>query len=635
MRSEHYYLTTPIYYVNDVPHLGHAYTTIAADALARWHRMFGTNTRFLTGTDEHGLKIEKAATERGITPQELADSVVIRFEELWQKLDISHDDFIRTTQDRHKLFVQDLWRRLHANGDIYLGSYEGWYCVADEAFYTEKEIVNGLSPTGRPVELVREPSWFFRLSRFQEPLLKWYKDNPDCIRPKERYNEIVSFVEGGLNDLSVSRANLNWGIDAPETEGHTVYVWLDALTNYMSALGPLDEPLSQKFWPADLHLIGKDILRFHAVFWPAFLLSAELSLPRQVFAHGWWTVEGEKMSKTTRNVVDPNRLIEEYGSDAVRYFVLREVPFGSDGDFSHRAMIDRVNADLANDIGNLMNRVSGMTMRYFDNCVPAGNVDSEIATDWEATVAEADELMQNCQFNRALERIWAFLGQMNVYIDHKAPWKLAKDPNAADELAAILRTCLEACAALGSIVMPIMPDTSVKIAAWLGTEKVEPASFSRLKDGTRLGPLLPLFPRIEEDTKTERLAAIAREIEGDAVEETAFTPDPLQDETSIDDFFSTDLRVGLITTAEDLPKSKKLLKLQVDVGEAAPRQILAGIKLHFSPEDLVGRKVVVVANLKPAKLMGLESQGMVLAASDVSGLTLVDPGDRSPGARVK
>ena len=628
-----HYITTPIYYVNDVPHLGHAYTTIAADTLARYWRAQGEPTWFLTGTDEHGQKIAKTAAERGLSPQGLADEVVTRFQALWTRFGSSHDDFIRTTEPRHKSVVQALWQRLEATGDIYLGGYEGYYCVADEAYYTEKELVGGMSPTGRPVELVQEPSYFFRLSKYQEPLLRWL-DEHKPIAPASRLNEVRSFVAGGLKDLSISRTRVDWGVPVPGNPEHTVYVWLDALTNYLSALGGLDSPRAQQFWPSVTHLIGKDILRFHAVYWPAFLMSAQLPLPQKIFAHGWWTIEGQKMSKTTRNVVDPHSLIDAYGVDAVRYFVLREVPFGDDGDFSHRALMQRFNADLANDLGNVVNRVDGMIRRYFEAVVPTQDADQVLLGQAQAMHAHVRTAMQDVAFHRALEAIFAVISEANQYVERSAPWKLHKAGDLAT-LGTVLRTLAEVCTHVGQAIAPFMPATSERIAAWL--------PLSGPVAGRTLGELSPLFPRMDAQAIQKKLDEVERTMSADAPAPAAESavptgPEPLKAEIEYPAFDATDLRVGLIVKAEDLPKSDKLLRLEVDLGEGKPRQILAGIKLYFKPETLVGRRVVVVANLKPRKMMGLESHGMVLAASDPrmpDQLRLVDPGDMVAGGRVK
>ncbi len=630
------YITTPIYYVNDVPHLGHGYTTVVADTLARYWRQQNVPTYFLTGTDEHGQKIAKTAEEQGSTPKKLADRVVKRFQETWKLLHTSEDDFIRTTEERHKKSVQQMWQRIQAAGDIYLGSYEGLYCVADEAFYTEKEVIDGLSPTGRPVEKVQEPSYFFRLSRYQEKLLAWYRSNPDVIAPKERYNEIISFVEGGLNDLSISRTRVSWGVQVPDDPDHTIYVWLDALTNYISALGGPDAIAADSFWPAT-HLIGKDILRFHAVYWPAFLMSAGLPLPKKIFAHGWWTIEGEKMSKTTRNVVDPAMLVEEYGVDAVRYFLLREVPFGSDGDFSHKALIGRINADLANDLGNMVSRVSGMVQRFSHGHCQAIDVNQEVLAKAEQMHKTVQRYMTELAFHRALESIWAYIAYINQFIEVEAPWAQFKKSDQ-EALNKTLYSCLYAIREISLSLLPFIPVSSNKILNWL-TEADSTIQFQTIK--TELAAVQPLFPRIDEKEMTAKLDQVHKmmtteeKTQAPDISASKFIPEAVADTIEFDAFMAIDLRAGKIIAAEDIVKSKKLLKLSVDIGGVEPRQIIAGIKQHYTPTELIDKKVVVVANLKPAKLMGLLSEGMILAASDANGLRLVDPGDALPGAQVK
>ncbi len=497
-----YYLTTPIYYVNDVPHIGHAYTTVAADALARWRRLLGDDVFFLTGTDEHGLKIQRAAEAQGVTPMELADRVVPRFRNLWRLLNISNDDFIRTTEERHRRTVQRIFGEMQARGDIYLGEYEDWYCTPDESFFTETQLVNGRCPDcGRPVEKIREKSYFFRMSRWAGPLLEHIRANPDFILPLSRRNEIISFVEGGLRDLSISRTSFRWGIPVPGDPAHVIYVWIDALTNYITAIGAWeDEERFRRWWPADLHIIGKDILRFHAVYWPTMLMSAGLPLPRRVFAHGWWTVEGQKMSKSLGNVQDPYSLAAEYGVDALRYFLLREVPFGLDGDYSRQAMLLRVNSDLANDLGNLVSRVLTMAGKYFQGRVPGTAPEGELSRQAAASWSCMSRAMDETAFHQALASIWTFIGAVNRRIDHEKPWELAKrDPG---RLAGVMAELLESLRAIALMIHPFMPAAGEKVWSALGLSggpADRPAGgvgWPSLPEGqaTRLIP--PLFPRL-------------------------------------------------------------------------------------------------------------------------------------------
>lgn len=505
--SRTFYVTTPIYYVNDVPHIGHAYTTLAADVLARYKKLKGYEVFFLTGTDEHGQKVEKAANTAGETPLELADRVVKRFQGLWEKLDIQYTDFIRTTQERHKKGVSHIFTKIMAQGDIYLGEYEDWYCTPCETFWTETQLIDGKCPDcNRPVDKLKEESYFFRMSKYQEQLLAHIEANPDFIQPKSRRNEIISFVKEGLRDLSVSRTSFNWGIPVPGNEKHVIYVWFDALTNYITALGYPDEQSAFKtFWPVDVHLIGKDILRFHAVYWPTFLMAAGLPVPKKVFAHGWWTVEGQKMSKSLQNVVEPNMLVDRYGIDAVRYFLLREVPFGLDGDFSHAALVHRINSDLANDLGNLLNRSTAMVNKYFDGVLPAPGLQTELDTAFrektEAMVRQLDACMDELAFSKGLQAIWEVISAGNKYIDETAPWALAKDPAKREYLGTVMYTLLEAQRIVHLVLSAFMPRTSAKALGYLGwTEpcREEDLAWGRLAPGTLIVKAEALFPRIEE-----------------------------------------------------------------------------------------------------------------------------------------
>ncbi len=499
-----FYVTTPIYYVNDVPHIGHAYTTIAADVIARYKRLAGYDTFFLTGTDEHGQKVEKAAQQSGETPKGLADRVVERFKDLWRLLDISNDDFIRTTEQRHERAVLAFYERVWQRGDIYLGEYEDWYCIPCESFWTETQLLEGrrCPECGRPTERLKEKSYFFRLSRYQEPLLRHLEENPDFVRPPVRYNEVLSFVRGGLRDLSISRTSFRWGIPLPNDPEHVLYVWFDALINYLTGVG-FPEDRYRRYWPADCHIIGKDILRFHAVYWPAFLMSAGLPLPKQVFAHGWWTVEGQKMSKSAGNVVDPYEMAKEYGVDQFRYFLLREVPFGMDGDFSKATIVHRINGELANDFGNLVSRVLTMVRRYLKGRVPAPTSAGGLHKRAEEALQEYGRQMEDMAFQRALAALWEFIGAVNKYLDDTAPWSLAKE-NKERELKESLYNSLESLRFIAIMAFPFMPSSSECLWRMLGFKgalsdvRIEEAGrWGGMPEGQEVEQPVPLFPRIE------------------------------------------------------------------------------------------------------------------------------------------
>jgi len=632
--TERYYITTPIYYVNDMPHIGHIYTTVMADIFARYKRLAGADVRFLTGTDEHGQKIEKASSEQGIEPIQLADRVVARYHALWKTLEISHDDFIRTSEPRHQNAVAEIIRRITDAGDIYKGEYEGWYLAADEAFIPDSQVKDGHDlESGRPVERLSEPSYFFRLSAYQEPLLEWYRSNPDCIRPHTRYNEVVSFVKRGLRDLSISRTSLKWGIPYPGDTDHVVYVWLDALTNYISALGfgSDDEILYNGFWPATMHLVGKDILRFHCVYWPAFLMSAGLPLPQQIFGHGWWLRDEAKMSKSIGNVVRPDYLIERFGADALRYFLAREMAFGQDATFSDEAFLERFNADLANALGNTASRTLSMTGRYLEGRVPAPRSDGPVPQAADAAVTRYREHMEKAEPNRALEAVWQLLKAIDGHIQEQQPWALAKEGDAGRAaLESTLYASLEGLRITALLIEPFMPGIAARLRIQLGVDEMsrdlDDTAWGELAEGTEIGKTEPLFPRV--DIKAYLKELNMETPKDDAAEAAA---DGL---LTIDEFFKTKLVVGTIREAEQVPKSRKLVRMMVDLGEEEPRQLVAGIAERYEAADLVGRQIVVVANLKPAKLMGVESRGMLLAANVDGEAFLLAPDSEVPPGTV-
>jgi methionyl-tRNA synthetase len=608
-------ITTPIYYVNDVAHIGHAYTTIIADMLARYSRLVGYDTFFLTGTDEHGQKIAQSAEQRGKTPKEYADEVSGKFKALWDDFDISYDKFIRTTDEDHKTGVQKAFKKMLEKGDIYKGNYEGNYCVGCETFFTDAQLNDdgeGCPDCGRPTTVVKEESYFFKLSNYEDKLLELYKNNPDFILPRAKAKEIVNFVSNGLNDLSISRTSFDWGVKLPDNmdDEHVMYVWLDALMNYITALGYGTDEANMDFWPGKVHLVGKDILRFHAIFWPAFLMSLELPLPDHIAAHGWWTRDGEKMSKSKGNVVNPKEIADAYGLDGFRYFMLREVPFGQDGDFSQRALMDRINSDLGNDL-----------VKYHQK---------ELA-EVEVILENTEEYIFNMQINRYLEDIWKVLTVANKAIGDYEPWAMMKN-GREEEAMALVALITNIMARVSVLLECVMPEKISKIAQSIGITIDNDAYVSLIKNkeiiaDTVITKIDALFPRIEAELLVSADVQKAETVVEKPRKESLKEKSTIEEDNiiTIDQFFGTTLRIGTIVEAEEVPKSKKLLKLQVDVGEKENRQILAGIKEFYSAKELVGTQACVVANLKPAKLMGMLSEGMLLAAKDNNGLSLIRP----------
>ena len=651
MNKTPFFISTPIYYPSDRLHIGHAYCTTIADAVARFQRLAGKDVFFLTGSDEHGQKIQRKAAEVGQSPIQYVDHIVASFQMLWEKLGISHDDFIRTTEKRHHEVVQTIFQKIYDQGDIYKAAYEGWYCTPCETFWLERQLTDGNCPDcGRPVEMVQEESYFFRMSKYQDRLLKHIEEHPEFIQPVSRRNEMINFIKQGLEDLCVSRTTFDWGIPVPFDRKHVVYVWFDALTNYITAAGYLhDREKFAKFWPADVHLVGKEIVRFHSIIWPIILMALGVELPKKVYGHGWLVVEGDKMSKSKGNVIDPVLLIEEFGADAIRYFLLREINLGQDGNFSREALIKRINSDLANDLGNLLHRTLNMMQRYnggvLGEVASPTDADAPLLAMAKAIAPRYRAMMENMDINGAIKDIWQLIGRANKYIDETEPWKLAKDPANASRLNTVLSNLLEVLSMVSVLVEPFIPTTSRRIRAQLGLPlDVTPANLDALGEfgaagtirvGHRTGKPEPIFPRIEEKPVEEagmEKAAIEKE---KPEPETAAVAEDVS-EISIDDFAKLDLRTAIVTAAEKVEKTEKLLKLTVDLG-TEQRTIVSGIAQFYTPEAMVGRTVILIANLKPAKIRGIESHGMLLAASnaDKSALSLVTAPNLPAGCKVK
>lgn len=636
-----FYITTPIYYVNDIPHIGHAYTTIIADALSRFQKLRGNEVFFLTGTDEHGQKVEKAAVEKDLKPIEWVDQVVGRFKKLWKDLNISYDFFIRTTQPFHEEGVQKIFQKLKEKGDIYKGLYKGWYCISDEYFLPEdvplEEGKYKICPDCRKkASIVSEECYFFKLSAYRDRLLDFYQEHPTFVRPPSRMNEVVSFVRQGLKDLSITRTTVQWGIPVPDDPSHTIYVWFDALHNYLTGIGyDWDKTLFKKFWPATIHLIGKDILRFHAIFWPAFLMAAEFELPQTVFGHGWWLRDETKMSKSKGNVLDPYLILNTFGADPLRYFLLREIPIGLDGNFSHEGFLHRVNSDLANDLGNLIQRTLTMIQTYFEGTLEdigeEKEEDRKIRLQFDEVKETVFNYYQDYASNRALEEVWFYITSVNKYLAENEPWKIAQDKSQRKRLGRILYQAASAIRAITYFVFPVMPESAQKAWHFLGEEKsIEEESFSELKfENLKLGKKMresePLFPRM----------ALKDFLKKKDVQPVPVRKEEKMEQITFDEFMRMDLRVGEILEAEKVEGTDKLIKLEVDIG-TEKRTMVAGVADVYSAEELVGKKLVVIVNLKPAVIRGIESQGMILAA-EVEGKATIPFFDRdvATGAKVR
>ncbi|HLR79525.1 MAG TPA: methionine--tRNA ligase [Bacillota bacterium] len=624
-----YYITTPIYYPSGKLHIGHAYSTVAGDVMARYKRLRGYDVMYLTGTDEHGQKIQQTAHAQGLSPQEYLDNIIVSIKKLWKRLKITNDDFIRTTEERHKQIVEKIFAKLLEQGDIYLDEYEGWYCVSCETFFTERQLVDGnCADCGGPVEKVKEESYFFKMSKYADRLIRYYEEHPEFIQPESRRNEMLNnFLKPGLEDLAVSRTTFDWGVKVPGNPKHVIYVWIDALTNYITALGygTDDDEKFQKYWPADVHLIGKEIVRFHSIYWPIILMALDLPLPKKIFAHGWILMKDGKMSKSKGNVVDPIRLTDRYGVDALRYYLLREVPFGSDGVFTPEAFVQRLNYDLANDFGNLLNRTIAMIEKYFDGEIPAYQpsetaVDKDLEKFMQETVTNVEDKLDEMEFSIALSSIWQLISRTNKYIDETEPWVLAKDPAQKERLGNIMAHLVESLRTTAIILQPFLTDAPQEVFKQLGITDDELKTWDSAYEqgvvsaGTMVQKGEPIFPRLDMEDEVKGIQEMMKQTQKEYKQDSEQQEDEKQI-VNFDDFMKLDLRVAEVVRCEKVENADKLLKLQVDLGKEK-RQVISGIAEHYQPDELIGKKVICVTNLKPVKLRGEMSEGMILSGEN-------------------